>query len=436
MSCSTPDGDAGLVLPTDRQVEWADAEFGVLLHYDLPCFEGYDEKHPDASIFNPTELDTDQWVKTVSDMGAKYIVMIAKHGTGFSLWPTAAHECSVKYAPWKDGQGDVLKDFIASCRKYGIKPGFYYCTHCNDYCGMDHHKLVGTMTQDEYNEVMRTQLSEIWGNYGDLFEVWFDGGIKPASEGGLDILPLLEKYQPNAIAFQGPKGHPHLIRWVGNEDGMAPDPCWSTDMGTTAEDGVDREDGLNGTTSGIIWCPGESDCTLRVPQGDGANWMWKYGHDGQDEMYSVEELMDKYETSVGRNTNMLIGLVIDNRGLVPEADVERAREFGQEIERQYGVPLAKAEGLKGRKLTLKLGGTANIDRCILQEDIRHGERVRKYVLKGQKPDGEWISLKEGENIGHKRIIRFDSTPLKALRLEVTEDAATPVIKNFSAFETL
>ena len=436
ISCGQRNEDAGLVLPTERQVEWADAEFGVLLHYDLPCFKGYDQAHPDASIFNPSSLDTDQWVKTVSDMGAKYIVMIAKHGTGFSLWPTEAHECSVKYSPWKDGKGDVLKEFIASCHKYGIKPGFYYCTHCNDYCGMDHHTLVGSMTQEEYNEVMRVQLSEIWGNYGELFEVWFDGGIKPASQGGLDIKPLLEKYQPNAIAFQGPKDYPHLIRWVGNEEGMAPDPCWSTDVGTTAEDGVDRVDGMNGTAEGAVWCPGESDCTLRLNNPNGSNWMYKYGVENQGEMFSVEELMHKYETSVGRNTNMLIGLVIDDRGLIPEADVQRAAEFGREIERRYGSPIARSEGLKGRSMTLKLKDAASVDRCILQEDIRHGERVRKYILKGQTPDGQWITLKEGENIGHKRIIRFAPATLKALRLEVTDDIATPLIRNFSVFAEL
>ena len=173
-----------------------------------------------------------------------------------------------------------------------------------------------------------------------------------------------------------------------------------------------------------------------MPHGDGANWMYKYGHDGQDELYSVEELMEKYETSVGRNTNMLIGLVIDDRGLVPEADVARAKEFGDEIVHRYGTPLAKAENLKGRSLTLKLIKPAEIDRCILQEDIRHGERIRKYVLKGQRPDGEWVIIKEGENIGHKRIIRFDSISLNALRLEITEDVATPLIRNFSAFEAL
>lgn len=424
--------DCGTVTPNARQLEWADAEIGVLIHFDMPVFRPeYNwrefDTRPDASVFNPTMLDTDQWLETAGKLGAKYAVLVAKHCSGFSLWPTEAHEFSVKNSPWKNGEGDIVRDFIESCHKYGIKPGLYASTSANGYCWVDNPGLVqpgSPFTQEEYNAIVRKQLTELWTNYGELFEIWFDGGVLAKDKGGADVLPLVQSLQSEAIAFQGPAGHPNLIRWVGNEEGVAPYPCWATADATTNADGTEVVSDMNGDPQGSIWCPGESDFTLRWNRSFQGGWFW---HADQDEMmFSVPELMSKYESSVGRNSNMLLGIVIDDRGLVPDADVQRITEFGQEIQKMYGQALVGKAG-KGKTLSLRIPDGTVVDRVVIQEDITKGERVLAYTLQGRDAQG-WKDIESGSNIGHKRIIRFEPAAYSEIRVKVTEAKATPVFK--------
>lgn len=432
--------EAQIVVPNQVQKNWADAEIGVLIHFDMPVFRpDYNFRqwgtHPDASVFNPTELNTDQWLEAASNLGAKYAVLVAKHCSGFSLWPTAAHEYSIKNSPWKDGKGDIVKDFIASCKKYGIKPGIYASTTANGYLYVDNPGKVqegGPVTQEEYNKIVTQQLTELWSNYGDLFEIWFDGGVLSKDQGGADVLSLVQKLQPNAVAFQGPYGHPNLVRWVGNEEGVAPYPCWATADSTTNADGTTVINGLNGDPEAPYWCPGESDFTLRWNRSFQGGWFWGEGQDSM--MFTVDELMTKYETSVGRNTNMLLGIVIDKRGLVPDADMKRIEEFGNAIKRSYSSPVADISG-SGNTYEIQLEKPLVIDRIILQEDISKGERVLSYKVRGEL-DGKWVDLCSGTNIGHKRIERFNAQKLSKLKLEILDSKAEPYISHFKAFEEL
>lgn len=428
-----------LVRPDNIQQAWADAEIGVLIHFEMPTFDStYNWRdwgtHPSVATFNPEELDTDQWLETARSLGAKYAILVAKHCSGFSLWPTEAHGYSVKNAPWKDGKGNVVADFIASCKKYGIKPGIYASTTANGYFHVDNPGLVqegAPVTQEEYNGIVAKQLTELWSNYGPLFEIWFDGGVLTPKEGGADVLSLVKELQPDAIAFQGPYGHDHLIRWVGNEEGTAPDPCWATADSTTRSDGVRVIEGLNGRADAPFWCPGESDFTLRYNSSYQGGWFWKAGED--DLMFSVDELMHKYETSVGRNTNMLLGIVIDNRGLVPDADVKRIQEFGETIQARYGSPEATTSG-RGKRITLSLPEVITTDRLILQEDISKGERILAWHVDGRLPDGSMKRLCEGTNIGHKRICTFPPVNVQSLTLIADECKAQPHISSFSIFK--
>lgn len=276
------------------------------------------------------------------------------------------------------------------------------------------------------------QLTELWSNYGELFEIWFDGGVLSKEQGGADVLSLVQKLQPNAIAFQGPYGHPNLVRWVGNEEGVAPYPCWATADSTTNADGTRVINGLNGDPSAPFWCPGESDFTLRWNRSFQGGWFWTAGQDSM--MFTIPELLTKYETSVGRNTNMLLGLVIDDKGLIPEADVRQVEMLGKEIVRQYGTPLQQTSGT-GSEYILSFDKPTSINRVILQEDIAKGERILKYSLKGKK-NNEWIDLASGSCIGHKHIDRFEPQTLDAIKLVVDESKADPQIMNFSVFETI
>jgi len=438
----------GIVTPSKAQQEWAEAEIGVLLHLDMPVYHPeYNHRqygtHPDPMTFNPTELNTDQWLETAQKLGAKYAVLTAKHGSGFTLWPTQTHDYNISHCPYKDGKGDIVAEFVASCRKYGLRPGIYANMSTNGYLWVDNPGLVqpgSPITQEQYADIIQRQLTELWSNYGELFEVWFDGGILSPAQGGTDALGLLRKLQPHAIAFQGPYGYENLIRWVGNEVGTAPDPCWATADSTTNSDGVQVIEGLHGNPDGLFWCPGESDFTLRTKESFGGGWMW---HEGQDHMlYDLDELMKRYETSVGRNTNMLLGLVIDRRGLIPDADVQRATEYGQAIDRRYGHPVATAKG-QGSELRLKLGSKGlfssspkpmRIDRLYLQEEIKYGERVQEWHIDAKLSDGSVTQICQGTNIGHKRICTFEPIEATELTLVFDKSKATPRIRQFAVFE--
>ncbi len=426
--------------PTPRQLEWADAEVGVIIHLDVQVFEptyrfremrGYT---PAPTVFAPPELDTDQWLDTARRAGAKYAVLVAKHCSGFSLWPTRAHDYSVAASPWRGGRGDVVGDFFKSCAKFGIKPGLYCSAACNAYLNVDNPGRVlsgDSAEQQRYNAVVEQQLTELWGDYGELFEIWFDGGVIPPAQGGPEIVPILERLQPGAVVFQGPANWRGLLRWVGNERGEAPYPCWSATDRLTAEDGTTEKLGMGGNPLGSVWAPGESDMPNRDQhRAFQGGWFWRAGEDHL--LYSLDHLVERYYCSVGRNTNLLLGMVIDNRGLVPEADRARFAEFGTAIAARFGRPRARTAG-SGQALELSLPAGGPVSQAVLAEDLAQGERVRQYRLEALC-GGEWRPLAEGSCIGHKRIECFPALAAEKFRLTVTEAADVPQIREFALFE--
>lgn len=418
------------VVPNKNQKEWADAEVGAIFHLDVVNYvPDYNWRkwgtHPPASVFNPSKLNTDQWVLAAKASGAKYAVLVAKHCSGFSLWPTKAHDYSVKNSPWKNGKGDVVKDFIASCKKYGLKPGIYASASANGYLYTDNPGKVvagSPYTQAYYNNVVETQLRELWTNYGKLFEIWFDGGVMPHDQGGPDIVPLLKKLQPDAIVFQGPVHANNLIRWIGNEEGLAPYPNWSRADSTTSATGTIKVNNMSGNANGSIWCPGEADFPLR--KGWQGGWFWK----GGQPMLSLKQLLTNYDMTVGRNANMLIGIVVDTSGLVPQEDLMRLTEFGQAVKSRYSRPLAKISSRERSKVISLLKETT-INSIVIEEDIRYGERIREYVLEAQV-NNKWIKIAEGMSVGHKRIQSFNPIEVKNIRLRITK-ASGPVSFKYS-----
>ncbi|TKG96377.1 hypothetical protein EYV94_03735 [Puteibacter caeruleilacunae] len=423
--------------PTKEQVEWADCEIGAIIHFDINVYEpeyqwrGQWDYDPDPKIFNPTELNTDQWVKSVKDMGGEYAVLVVKHCTGFCLWPSEAHDYGIKSSPWKNGKGDILAEFVKSCKKYGVRPGVYYSAAANGYKKVDNPGLVrgnDPKAQKEYNDMVEQQLTEIYSGYGKFFEIWFDGGCLPPEKGGPDIVTLLHKHQPQAVVFQGPEGTNSLIRWVGNERGVAPYPCWSTTHTTTSSGGDKEIDRLHGDCEGPLWCPGEADFPIRHGGWQGG---WFYHPENTKHLMSLETLIEKYYTTAGRNTNMLIGVVVDPRGLVPDVDVARMKEFGDEIKKRFSKPIGNEKG-KGNELIIDLKKEQEINHVVLMEDISKGERVRDFELLG-KENGQWVSLFKGSCIGHKYIHQFDTKKLTAVKLVVNKSAATPIIRDMSVY---
>ena len=419
-------GSAVLPRPSVQQAQWQDMELGMFFHFDLPIYKpGWNWRswadRPTPAMYNPAKLDTDQWMEAARAMGAKYAVFVAKHCSGFLQWQSDLYPYGVKQSPWRGGKGDVVRDFVESCHKYGIKPGLYASVTANGYLEVDNPGLVNRgkggdpAAQARYVKICEQMLTELWSRYGDLFEIWFDGGALPVEKGGPDLVPIYQKYQPQAIVFQGPVAS---IRWIGNERGVAAYPCWAT---------VPHRDNYHGSgdPDGQYWLPGECDVPVR-----NHDWFWQ--PDSAHKLYALDELMDMYYRSVGRNCNLLLNANPNPEGLVPDADFQRYIEFGKEIRRRFAKPVARTQG-QGSTVELKLPGPAVIDHVVLMEDIRHGERIRTYRVEGQTGPDTWRELCAGESVGHKRIEQFEPVEIARLRLRVSESVAEPLVRELAAY---
>ncbi|MBI4976165.1 MAG: alpha-L-fucosidase [Spirochaetes bacterium] len=422
-------------LPAKTHRLWADCEIGVIIHLDVQVFEPsyrFREQRgyvPPASVFNPRALDTDQWIETAVKAGAKYAVLVAKHCSGFSLWPTKAHDYSVAACPWRGGKGDIVADFIASCQRFGVRPGLYASASCNAFLNVDNPGRVlsgDAGEQERYNRIVEQQLTELWGNYGPLFEIWFDGGVLPVVQGGPYIVPLLTKLQPDAVVFQGPKECASLLRWVGNERGEAPYPCWSSTTMTTSDDGTKERIDCAGSPDGILWAPAEADMPNRDQhKAFMGGWFWR--ENDEQFLYSVEHLVERYYQSVGRNTNLLLGMVIDDRGLVPEADVRQCTGFGRAVARDFSRCLGRTSG-NGNELTIAFSGQETIDRIVIMEDISSGECIRSYAVDVVTENGVQ-RLCAGSAVGHKRIERIPPVPVSSITLKILSAEGIQAIRS-------
>ncbi len=426
-----------IALPTPQQLAWADAELGVIIHLDLQVFErGYEFREqwgytPDPSVFNPTYLDTDQWIEAAVAAGATYAVLVAKHCSGFSLWPTKAHDYSVASSPWKDGKGDIVADFFASCKKYNVRPGLYCSLSCNAHFNVDNPGLVRDRDpekQARYNEMAMLQLTELWTNYGKLFEIWFDGGVLPPEQGGPDVAGLMARLQPGAVVFQGPATWAHPVRDSGNELSTAVLPNWST----TTREAYQKNDHAKkaGNPAGELWAQTECDIPNRKAglafQG---GWFWRPGD--EDYIYTSDELVEGYFRSIGQNSNLLLGMVIDDRGRFPEPDTAEFVDFGETMTRIFKTPIARTKGgTKSIVLPLPSGSVPTV--VVLAEKLANGERVRKFSVDAFV-NGKWILIWEGTCIGHKRVERFDPINATQLRLNILESVGDATIREFSAY---
>lgn len=424
-----------LAKPSPKQLEWADLELGVIIHYCVEIYEpGFGGYKTDAvrtvlnpRKFKPTRLDPEQWVRTAHEMGAKYAVLVANHCTGFSLWQTRVNDYSCASMSWKDGKGDILADFAAACKKYGMRPGIYYSTGCNGYYNINDGAALDHFSDyyKYYVKCVERQVTELWSEYGELFEVWFDGGIIPPEKGGPDLVPLLERFQPDAIAFQGPKEWPHNVRWVGNEDGLAPEDCWSaTNNGEAAYDGTfDNETAGVGDPDGKYWWPAETDMPNRDHSASGGGWSWKAGE--EEKAFTPEHLLDCYLRSVGRNSNLLLGMAISTDG--DFQDVEQFRAFGKLLRDSFGTPLATVGG-RGNVYSVYLDKPEKINYVSIREDIAEGHKIRAFELYA---DGKLIY--SGHCVGHKRIISTGGITASNIEFKITESAGTPAVRDINIF---
>ncbi len=418
-----------LPLPSKEQVDWLDAEIGMFCHFGINTF--YNKEWSDGSLdpikFNPTKLDCNNWVKVAKDMGAKYMILTAKHHDGFCLWPTKTTDYSVKSTPYKEGKGDIVKEFIDACKKEEMPVGLYLSP-------WDRHEPCYA-NKEEYDKFYLAQLTEILTSYDvDMFEIWFDGAGSEGREYDWDsIMAVCNKHHPKAMIFS--MGKP-TIRWVGNELGYAPDPNWCvlkmgkdfTEMEKTEIKGVglllESCDGL-----GNYWLPAECDVPIRKRF---FIRLWFYHPHSRLFLRSYRHLIRLYEKSVGRGANLLLNLAPNRDGLIDRLDAKRARQLGAEIKRRYNKNniVAKTQG-EGEILTISLEQKQKINCVVLQEEISEGQRVREYEVEYLGQEGKWEILSKGTSIGHKKIDRFKSKKVKQVRINITNSLAPPILKNFS-----
>ena len=430
-------------VPSQQQLAWQEAELGVVFHYDLHVFD--DKKYnqsenritpvPDYQIFNPEQLNTDQWIKAAKAAGAKFAILTATHETGFALYQSDVNPYCLKAVGWRNGNGDLVKDFVESCRKYGLKPGIYVGIRWNSFFGVHDFKVNGEgefqeKRQEYYRKMCEGMVTELCTRYGNLFEIWFDGGADHPDNGAPDVLPIVKKYQPNCLFYHNLQLAE--ARWGGSESGTVPYPCWATFPNPYSHGGDTQAELMellkHGDPNGKYWMPAMSDAPLRGYNGR-HEWFWEPGDDAH--IFPVENLVNMYINSVGHNSTLIVGLTPDARGLLPDADVQRLKEWGEAIKSRFSNPLGSAQG-EGKELQIQLPGKEKVNQLVIQENIKNGERIRKYEVQA-RVNGKWEKVCEGQVVGHKRIQQFDPVTTNRIRLLIPEALGTPQIKNFSIF---
>ena len=426
--------------PLPRQAAWQDLEVGVIYHFDMPLFSpggwnGRDAIHKtwDPKVFNPAKLDTDQWLEAAKAMGARYAILTATHFNGFLQWQSDLYPYGVKQAAWRGGKGDLVKDFVESCRKCGIAPGLYMSCFRNAHWKVNSYRVgygKGGAGQAKFARTCEKMVEELCTRYGELVQIWFDAGLISPSDGGPDVLPIVDKHQPNMVFYHSPQRREH--RWIGNENGYAGYPCWATMPDLKTAEAMHKAKGKDwrkvlehGVPGGKLWSPGMVDTVLR-------NHYWFWRPKTEHKIESLERLVKFYYQSVGRNCNLILGLTPNPTGLLPEADGLRCAEFGKEIRRRFDKPIAETKG-SGGEVVLALPKPQKIDHVTIMEQITQGERVRAYAVEGLDGGGKWQKLCEGISIGHKRIQRFEPVEATKVRLRVTESVARPQVRSLAVY---
>ena len=461
-SCSAPTPPLEPVgpIPSARQHAWQDLEYYAFIHFNMNTFTnkewGFGDEKP--SQFNPTALDTDQWARVIKESGMKGIIITAKHHDGFCLWPSEYTEHSVKNSPWREGKGDLLAELAAACKANGLKMGIYLSPWDRN------HPDYG---KPEYITYFRNQLKEVLTNYGDIFEVWFDGANggdgyygganeerrvdKKTYYDWPNTYELVRELQPGAVLFSdaGPD-----IRWVGNEKGYANETTWSPIYRDSVYPGMhDFQKFAPGQENGTHWIPTETDVSIRPG--------WYYHPEEDNQVKSLEKLVDIYFNSVGLNSSLLLNLPVDDRGLIHENETKQLALLADYIQkmkasdkvgsakittsstRNGSTPEALIEGVSTSfwaaedddeqpQLTLMWETPQQANTFVIQEHLPLGQRIKSFELELLTEQG-WSKVYSGSTVGNKRMIPFESAPILGARFTITSTKATPVISNLAVY---
>lgn len=461
-----PDIDPNGVVPSEKLLSYQQMEFIGFIHFSINTFTnkewGFGNESPE--LFNPSELDVEQWVKVAKAGGMKQLILTAKHHDGFCLWPSKYTEHSIKNSPYKSGNGDIVGEFVAACRKHDLQVGLYlspWDRNHNDY------------GNQAYILYYKNQIQELLTQYGEINEIWFDGAnggdgfyggaietrtIHSATYYGWDeIFSLAYALQPNIKIFSdvGPDVH-----WIGNEKGIAGFTFWSTiTTDSLTIGGADQKYLNSGDAEGKSWVVGQCDVSIRPG--------WFY-HQNEDHLVKTpQELMDIYHQSVGRNSVLLLNLPPDQRGLIHENDVQSLQQFKKILDKTYAVDLAKGKAITANnhrlnhqkfapenavdqsndsywatddsifpsELIIDLADTIEFDRILLQEPVKYGQRISQFKVEVMDITG-WKSVFEGTTIGYKRLLSIAAVKTNKVRLTIVQANNTAAISNFGLFKSM
>lgn len=449
-------------VPSENQMRWQKLEYYAFVHFSVNTYTdmAWGNGDEDPHIFNPAKLDCRQWARICKQAGMKGIILTAKHHSGFCLWPSKYTEYSVKNCPWKNGRGDIVREMSDACKEYGLKFGVYLSPW--DRNRADYGKA-------SYITYFRNQLRELLTNYGDIFEIWFDGANGGSGYYGganearkidrttyydwKNTYKLVRELQPNIVIWND-GGDRADLRWVGTEAGYVGETNWSL-LDSTGD--VPEEMLRHGLETGNKWVPGEVNTSIR-PE-------WFYHKKEDSKVKTVPQLMDIYYNSIGRNATLLLNFPIMPNGLIHQKDEQAVLAFAAARNKAFAVNLTrgskvetsnvrgKDQRFSGEKsidqsqetywatdddvsqawLTMTFAKPVSFNRLLLQEYIRLGQRVKSFTVEVMI-NGQWKELAKETTIGYKRILRFATVTTTKLRLNIKDAKNCPLISNIEIYD--
>lgn len=436
------------IRPSDRQMKWQETEFYGFIHFNINTFTGkqWGDGTESPFLFNPTELDVNQWVETLKRAGMKGVILTCKHHDGFCLWPSAYTDHTVASSPWKKGEGDLVREVSEACQRHNLKFGVYLSP-------WDRHE-ASYGDSPRYNDFFVKQLEELLTQYGDIFSVWFDGACGEGPNGQKQVYDwdryyeVIRTLQPDAaISVCGPD-----VRWCGNEAGATREQEWSVvpkilqnaekiqnesqqdenhqafiKQASSAEEDLGSREVLE-MDEELVWYPSEVNTSIRP------SWFYEEKEDKQ--VKSVENLFDLYLRIVGGNATFLLNVPPDRRGLIHEKDVSVLEALGEKLKHSFDTDLsekAKINTVDKKTIHLTFDEETTLNCLEIQEDIKKGQRVEAFCIQAVDLSGARKTLYEGTVIGYKKIARFESVTTKQVEISIKKSRMDPIIKKTRVF---
>lgn len=406
---------------TERKLAFLDWEMGAFFHFGIRTFyEGHkdwDMKPMPAEAFNPQKLDCEQWIRAVKAGGATYAILVCKHHDGFANWPSKYTDYSVKNTPWKNGRGDVVREFTDACRKWDMKIGLYYSP-----------AQFGSEQADrkDYDDYFINQISELLTGYGKIDYLWFDGcGSENHQYDTVRIVREIRRMQPEILLFN--MWDPDT-RWIGNEVGLAGMDCAPETDRLAVSVQTDKTEAADGR----CLMPAECDCRIRQS--------WFYGDADKDTLKSVDELFGMYLCSVGHGANLLLNIAPNREGLLPQEDVARLLELHQRIEEAFRTPLISFDRFEreGNTFTARIHSEAVnptlLRYVVIEEDISAGSAVTDFEIDILPHEyGEPLMMYRGARIGHKAICPLPALWARGVVVKINAATGPCTLKNITVY---